>query len=290
MEIRLLLILHTAEDLAYANDVFSREKDIQWSITHVDSLFRAIEILTTTKFDLVFAGWQLPDCHNGLDSLKRIRAYTHGAPIVFLATNVDDNQAQKATMMGAMDVLQRGKPETSLAQKLVRYVFEKHRLMREIQELTLNDPTTGLINRRGFVFLFDYHRQLIEKSPAASAFYLVEVDRLKFINDRFGHNEGDRAVSYAADICRALFRPANMLCRLEEDLFGVFFATPPGETEEQLRARLGEATKALTRDKKIPYPFGLSFAALPIPPQQLPSGKQVLEQALQELSRVKGKR
>lgn len=68
------------------------------------------------------------------------------------------------------------------------------RMNSELAEMHIRDPLTGLLNRRGFYKKFD---KLCGEGKFIYLFS-IDMDRLKYINDNFGHNEGDRAIKTVA--------------------------------------------------------------------------------------------
>lgn len=81
--------------------------------------------------------------------------------------------------------------------QILENLINRTRLERansELAEMHIRDPLTGLLNRRGFYKQFD------RLSGEGRSIYLfsVDMDRLKYINDTFGHNEGDRAIKAVA--------------------------------------------------------------------------------------------
>src|SRR3546814_12713360 len=66
----------------------------------------------------------------------------------------------------------------------------------ELRELAERDPLTGLLNRRGFV-----DRTETAHAGAGHSFglLLIDVDHFKAINDRYGHDAGDRVLRRLAD-------------------------------------------------------------------------------------------
>lgn len=68
------------------------------------------------------------------------------------------------------------------------------RVNSELAEMHIRDPLTGLLNRRGF------YKQFERLCSEGRSIYLfsVDMDRLKYINDNFGHTEGDRAIKAVA--------------------------------------------------------------------------------------------
>ena len=77
------------------------------------------------------------------------------------------------------------------------------------------------MNRRGFL---EYARRQITAALAAGRNGLViycDMDGLKKINDTYGHDVGDRAIKYEAQVLRSVFRSTDISGRLGGDEFAV---------------------------------------------------------------------
>ncbi len=94
----------------------------------------------------------------------------------------------------------------------------------------MTDELTGLLTRRAFI-------EEIEEELADARFaedgvrgtlLIVDIDELKAINDRFGHEQGDAALQNVAGAMRGVLRAADRIGRIGGDEFAVFLpATPP---------------------------------------------------------------
>lgn len=77
-------------------------------------------------------------------------------------------------------------------------ILQKNNIM--LDNLSKQDPLTGIMNRRGF---FDRSLRLLkeceEQGRAATVFY-ADMNSLKIINDRYGHDEGDFSLKTIGDI------------------------------------------------------------------------------------------
>ncbi|KZN13082.1 sensor domain-containing diguanylate cyclase [Marinomonas sp. TW1] len=99
------------------------------------------------------------------------------------------------------------------------------------------DELTQLLNRRGFIRQAQH--QLTIPYALTETFSLVYMDLNLFkpINDRFGHDEGDRALRQFAALMQENFRSADILCRLGGDEFVVFMPGIDLKTAKQVIAR-----------------------------------------------------
>jgi diguanylate cyclase (GGDEF)-like protein len=82
-----------------------------------------------------------------------------------------------------------------------------------LEALSVTDPLTGLANRRRLLAAFADELNRSARYGTPLALLLIDLDRLKEINDRRGHAQGDRALQLVAESlrrsCRATDRPAR---------------------------------------------------------------------------------
>jgi diguanylate cyclase (GGDEF)-like protein len=79
------------------------------------------------------------------------------------------------------------------------------KLLGELQQLARRDPLTGLLNRRELLALLDRQAQGGRRSADRFSVLMIDLDHFKSINDRLGHEAGDRALVQAArQMARAL--------------------------------------------------------------------------------------
>jgi diguanylate cyclase (GGDEF)-like protein len=102
------------------------------------------------------------------------------------------------------------------------YFLEKQRMVDGLQELSLEDPLTGLKNRRGFMTLCAQEMETARRWKKDVLVLFMDVDCLKEINDTYGHVEGDEALRAVGRVIRATFRESDVTARFGGDEFAVF--------------------------------------------------------------------
>jgi diguanylate cyclase (GGDEF)-like protein/PAS domain S-box-containing protein len=98
-------------------------------------------------------------------------------------------------------------------------ISEQKRVQLHFEKLAYTDDLTGLANRRAAIAAVDRHLELASESGWLGALMLIDVDRLKEVNDRYGHDAGDRALTGVADVMHASLGPGELLGRLGGDEF-----------------------------------------------------------------------
>ena len=77
----------------------------------------------------------------------------------------------------------------------------------------LEDPLTGLKNRRFLVPFMDHETERLRRSGYASLILLVDIDLFKTVNDRFGHEVGDEALVQLSEGLRHCVRNSVVITR-----------------------------------------------------------------------------
>lgn len=139
------------------------------------------------------------------------------------------------------------------AYKNLRYA---NYLMRRIDEMYKTDALTGLYNRRAFDM--EYSRFLQdEERPKRLTIILADLDRLKYINDNFGHKEGDFAIQTVAQALMMVCPAESIFTRFGGDeMLGVC----PGELDvEHLKEGFDRYFREFNAHSKKPYPVEASI-------------------------------
>lgn len=104
----------------------------------------------------------------------------------------------------------------------------------KLYELTITDSLTGVSSRRYFNQRLEDEVKRQQRQPHTGISLLVlDIDKFKKINDRYGHPAGDEAIRTMADICAHSVRSFDVVGRLGGEEFGVilFDLTPEQSTE-----------------------------------------------------------
>ena len=135
----------------------------------------------------------------------------------------------------------------SLADAIV-LLDEVNRLSRELREcevrlaeldrLAHSDPLIGLPNRRRFEARLS--SILTQSRGHRAAMLFVDVDGLKTINDRFGHNAGDRVIAEVGRLLARTVRNTDLVARLAGDEFGVLLEQSDELSAWQMALRIVE--------------------------------------------------
>ncbi|WP_324997510.1 GGDEF domain-containing protein [Salinisphaera sp.] len=115
---------------------------------------------------------------------------------------------------------------------------------------TLNDPLTGLGNRRLLERHLDTLLPLSQRLKMTVSALMIDVDHFKTYNDHYGHLAGDDCLIEIANVLRDTFRrDSDLIVRLGGEEFLVVLA----DTDSDHSARLAEAMRAMLQLVGIPH-------------------------------------
>jgi len=89
--------------------------------------------------------------------------------------------------------------------------------MRELRDQAMRDPLTDLANRRAILGRLNE----LEEDGRSHAFFLLDLNDFKGVNDRFGHTAGDNVLQVVAERFKRATRPSDLLARLGGDEFAI---------------------------------------------------------------------
>ena len=109
------------------------------------------------------------------------------------------------------------------------------KLIQHLQASAETDFLLGILNRRGFERELTRAIAFIKRYHAGAALIILDVDRLKPINDAFGHGAGDEVLKAIVSVLKAQVRASDVIGRLGGDEFAVMLWNL-NETEARAKA------------------------------------------------------
>jgi diguanylate cyclase (GGDEF)-like protein len=145
-------------------------------------------------------------------------------------------------------------------------VLRAAQLYEETRRLAVTDALTGLKNRRHFVAQLEETLRRARRYHESFAVVLLDVDRFKAVNDRYGHAAGDRVLQGVAAVMRDFVRGTDELARIGGDEFAALLLQADPERALQVIERLREGVAALelrAGDEKICVTLSAGIALYP---------------------------
>lgn len=174
----------------------------------------------------------LPDS-DGLETLAEIRTAAPHIPVVVLTSRDDEALAMEAVHRGAQDYLVKGRLDGESLSRSIRYAVERWTLEARLAEQAVRDPLTGLANRTLVVDRLTMALARSARTSATTAVLYLDIDQFKPVNDRLGHEAGDRVLIEVARRLQAAVRPLDTAGRIGGDEFVIVCEGLDGPTEVQ---------------------------------------------------------
>ena len=272
-----ILLVGQAKDASRLRGLLDTAGAEQFHIDQVADLDLAAERLSGDPADVLLVDLGCNQ-RQGRAYVQAARAAAPDTPMVILAESEDELLAVEALRQGVQDFLDKEHLDRPSLVRALRYSIERHRLQRNLQNLSLLDDLTGLYNRRGFLALAEQHLRMIQRKGAALLVYL-DLDDLKLINDTHGHLEGNRALIVTANVLRACFRQSDILARLGGDEFCVLMTDAGQDSAQQVRKRLQQRADFVNALSSWNFRLSLSVGIADVPVVHQPPLDELLRVA-----------
>ena len=128
-------------------------------------------------------------------------------------------------------------------------VGDRRRAEARLQELAMTDALTGLVNHRRLLDVLRLEMARSRRNGRPIAVLLIDTNGLKQINDRLGHQAGNRALCRIADVLRRSTRETDVVSRFGGDEFAVVL---PESGADGARIVLERVSQALAADTATP--------------------------------------
>jgi diguanylate cyclase (GGDEF)-like protein len=233
----LLLVEDDPQDAAlYTAMLRSTALSELFDVVVVGRLSECVAALAEEKPACVLLDLGLPDA-DGVEGVARLRVIAPDVPVVVLTGTDDETVGLHALQSGAQDYLVKGRVDSGVLSKSVRYAIERLRTEQQIHFLAFHDPLTELANRALFADRLQValaHSQRQTRSPGGKqrratgvetrgtpAVLVIDLDHFKLVNDSLGHASGDVLLRAVADRLQAVVRPSDTVARLGGDEFAI---------------------------------------------------------------------
>lgn len=118
----------------------------------------------------------------------------------------------------------------SLLKQARHLIMQSEKRIKELEKLCNTDELTGILNRRGFMTALEKELDRTNRGfSKGGLLIMIDLDNFKLINDRFGHNTGDRALKLVADTLQSDIRTMDFVGRLGGDEFVILFSDTTGK-------------------------------------------------------------
>ena len=235
----------------------------------------ALEKIKKNAYDSAVIDVVMP-LMDGITLTKELLKLHPKFPVMIMTGHADEHSAASAIVAGAREFI---KKPFSIDEFVLRFdkMMHDHSGEEALLALSLTDELTGLYNRRRFFILTEQCLKVAVRTKKRPLLLFIDMDNLKWINDHYGHNEGDQALIGLADILKKTFRESDIIARIGGDEFVVLLESAD-ENSETLLTRLHENVKDYNV-KRSQYTLSVSLGTAQFDPEYPISIDELLSKA-----------
>jgi len=143
-------------------------------------------------------------------------------------------------------------------QSLEKEIEERKSIEKELEQFAAIDELTAVYNRRAGLELLKeaYHFAKRKQQPLTIAF--VDVDKLKVVNDNFGHQTGDSFLKEVVELLRKHLRKSDSVSRFGGDEFLVILSECTRNEAQTIFKRIEEDMEQINRSERL-FTFSFSY-------------------------------
>lgn len=121
---------------------------------------------------------------------------------------------------------------------LIRDISDRKKLEDELKQQAHYDMLTEIYNRGYFIKMAEQELRCMNNHSKGMAYFMLDMDHFKVINDTFGHSLGDVALKVVAKTCKDTLRDTDLLGRIGGEEFAAFIPVSGEEEALEVAERL----------------------------------------------------
>jgi diguanylate cyclase (GGDEF)-like protein len=137
--------------------------------------------------------------------------------------------------------------------------------LRELTELALQDPLTGLLNRRALMEALMAAVKAPPTDGSEHALFLMDLNGFKRVNDVHGHQCGDHVLEVVAERFRSAARPSDLVARIGGDEFAVLAYNVDRESAGKVGTRFVQSLNSPIRAATYIHEISMAIGVALIP-------------------------
>jgi len=142
-------------------------------------------------------------------------------------------------------------------------ITERKKLEEKLQMLAHFDILTGCCSRGYGLDLLEQQIKMAKRKKTPVLLLYLDIDKFKYINDTFGHKEGDMVLKETVKLFKSTLREIDIICRIGGDEFLLIFPDNSLDNAPLIRKRLSKnlekLNQKLAKPYKVDFSIGLSY-------------------------------
>lgn len=172
----------------------------------------------------------------------------------------------------------------------IRKLSHINKAMEELNRIYVIDPLCDIYNRNGFIKFTDEIFRDCVKNNKKIMITFIDMDGLKFINDNYGHDEGDFAIQRLAGVIKDCCRHGEICARFGGDEFVLFDSCASDSSAESLERRFNAKLENINHIINKPYRISASLGSYIAEIDEQDTLYRIIKQADELMYEVKKKK
>jgi len=198
------------------------------TVYEAENGIEALKIMSSDNVDLVLSDIIMPgmDGYSLLKNIENHKGWDH-IPIILLTAKSEMDDRVKGLKQGAWDYLVKPVKPVELLTRIhvmlrIKSLQDKLKnRIHHLERLSIVDGLTGLYNKK---YLYDFISGELKRSERyglSVSCLMMDIDRFKQINDRFGHQCADHLLKQLGTLLNEIIRGYDFAARFGGDEFTV---------------------------------------------------------------------
>ena len=144
----------------------------------------------------------------------------------------------------------------SIIQRALKIIFDKMDLEDKINKAVVTDGLTNIGNRYYYNKFID---EISKYKKEVFTYTLIDLFRLKYINDNYGHKSGDEYILLASNLMKEVLGKDNYLFRIGGDEFAIISVGRKKEQIEEMIEKINDILVEKSNIMNLPFPLCLNY-------------------------------
>ncbi len=144
-------------------------------------------------------------------------------------------------------------------------ITQRKNLEKQVIDLSETDPLTGACSKRYFLQIFETEFAISKRYSNKLSILHITIDRLKYINDTYGHDGGDAVLKRFTTLCQSTLRDSDLFSRWGGAGFIVMLPATPSlgaaVIAERIRA-MAESLQVTYKEETIQFAISIGISQI----------------------------
>lgn len=168
-------------------------------------------------------------------------------------------------------------------------ITDLKKMEAELSKHASIDSLTGVLNRRSGIERLETTYDLANVTKRNFYLSFIDVNKLKHINDQFGHHEGDKLIKTVCTVIRDTIQQDDVLFRYGGDEFVIIFSDKDQSEVEHIWETILQKFIDVEMERQLLYSISVSYGIYRYEPENDITVEQILELADKEMYKQKNK-